>query len=510
APVLNAAATPVLASQNEDSGAPSGAVGTLVSSLVDFATPTGQLDNVTDADAGALLGIAITAVDVSQGSWWYTTNSGASWSAVGAVSSGSARLLNADAATRIYFQPNANFNGTIAAAITFRAWDRTSGSNGGTANTLPSGGNTAFSSATDVSALTVISVNDVPTATNVSAAETYTEDVALNLIDIVVSDADNATITATLTLSNTNAGSLNTATSGAVTSTYVAGTGVWTASGAIANVNTLLAGLTFTPASNFNGDFTIATSVSDGIAPAITGSKTMTGIAVNDAPQAVSLGEYGGTEDEGAPNASSGTSIGTIVPVVGLDPDAGAVRGIAIIAIDGTIGSWFYTTNNGTTWTPLGAVSATSARLLAANGSTRIHLQPNANLNGNLPAAITYRAWDQTSGTNGGTADVTVNGGSTAFSATPAVAAAHLFAINDAPVNVVPGAQSTSEETARVFSSGNGNAITVTDVDAASSAVRVTLTATNGTLTLAGLAGLSFTAGDGTGDATMTFTGTLP
>src|SRR5437763_795551 len=70
------------------------------------------------------------------------------------------------------------------------------------------------------------------------AAETDTEDTALNLIDIVASDVDSANITATLTLSNVAAGSLTTATSGAVTSTYNAGTGVWSASGAIADVNT--------------------------------------------------------------------------------------------------------------------------------------------------------------------------------------------------------------------------------------------------------------------------------
>ena len=88
-----------------------------------------------------------------------------------------------------------------------------------------------------------------------------------------MSDVDSATVTATLTLSAPAAGSLNTATSGAVTSTYNAGTGIWSASGAIANVNTLLAGLTFTPALNYNSNFTIATSVNDGVAPAITGTK---------------------------------------------------------------------------------------------------------------------------------------------------------------------------------------------------------------------------------------------
>ena len=120
-------------------------------------------------------------------------------------------------------------------------------------------------------------------------AETYTEDTPLNLVDIVVSDVDSANVTATLTLSNPAAGSLSTATSGAVTSTYNAATGVWTASGAIADVNALLAGVTLTPAANFNGNFTIATSVSDGVAPAITGSKAFTGIAVNDAPTATNL-----------------------------------------------------------------------------------------------------------------------------------------------------------------------------------------------------------------------------
>ena len=71
-------------------------------------------------------------------------------------------------------------------------------------------------------------VDSPPTATNLSAAETYTEDTPLNLIDIVVSEVDSPAVTATLTLSNPAAGSLNAASSGAVTSTYVAGTGVWT------------------------------------------------------------------------------------------------------------------------------------------------------------------------------------------------------------------------------------------------------------------------------------------
>jgi len=289
APVLSAAASPVLSSVNEDAGAPVGAVGTLVSALVDLAVPSGQVDNVTDPDAGALLGIAITAADATNGVWHYSINGGTNWTALGTPTGTVARLLAADASTRLSFQPNGNFNGTVASAITFRAWDRTTGTNGATADASVNGGTTAFSTATDVAPLTVTAVNDAPTATNLNAAEGYTEDTPLNLIDIVASDVDHATTTATLTLSNPAAGSLSTGTSGAVTSTYVAGTGVWTASGAMANVNTLLAGVLFTPAANFNSSFTIATSVSDGVAPATTGSKALTGTAVNDAPTATNL-----------------------------------------------------------------------------------------------------------------------------------------------------------------------------------------------------------------------------
>ncbi|HBJ38105.1 MAG TPA: hypothetical protein DDZ51_25790, partial [Planctomycetaceae bacterium] len=164
APVLDASRTPVLNSVSEHAGPPLGAVGTLVSSLIDFATPSGQVDNVTDVDAGANTGIAITATNANHGTWWYSIDNGSTWLRVGNASPGSARLLAADANTRIYFEPtqSTEYSGTISNAITFRAWDGTSGSNGGLANTSTNGGTTAFSSATDTAAITVTNVNDAP------------------------------------------------------------------------------------------------------------------------------------------------------------------------------------------------------------------------------------------------------------------------------------------------------------------------------------------------------------
>ena len=89
------------------------------------------------------------------------------------------------------------------------------------------------------------------------------------------------------------------------------------------------------------------------------------------------------------------------------------------------------------------------------------------------------------------------------------VSVINLDGLNNAPVNVVPGPQTTTQDTALVFSTGNANAISIGDADAGTSPVEVTLTASQGTLTLAGTAGLTFTSGDGGDDATMTFTGTI-
>ena len=98
-----------------------------MSSLVNLNPPAGGLDNVTDADSGAVTGIALTGTNNADGTWYYSTNNGGSWTAVGSVSNGQALLLAADANTRLYFQANGNFNGNVTDAVTFRAWDQTTG-----------------------------------------------------------------------------------------------------------------------------------------------------------------------------------------------------------------------------------------------------------------------------------------------------------------------------------------------------------------------------------------------
>ena len=172
--------------------------GTLVSSIIS----SGGGDPITDADAGALEGIAVIAsVDNGHGVWEYTTN-GTTWLALGSVSGTSARLLYADSDTRLRFNPTFSYNMGQTATITFSAWDGTGGgTNGGTANITVSGtgGTTALSTASDVATITVTSVNDAPVNT-VPGAQTVAEDDDLifsaangNLIS--VSDADVAETT---------------------------------------------------------------------------------------------------------------------------------------------------------------------------------------------------------------------------------------------------------------------------------------------------------------------------
>ena len=71
-----------------------------------------------------------------------------------------------------------------------------------------------------------------------------------------------------------------------------------------------------------------------------------------------------------------------------------------------------------------------------------------------------------------------------ALPSTAATSTINVTAVNDAPVNTVPGPQGTAQNTPLVFSSGNGNQISVADPDAGTNSIQVTLTAANGTLTL--------------------------
>src|SRR5690606_28113448 len=112
------------------------------------------------------------------------------------------------------------------------------------------------------------------------------------------------------------------------------------------------------------------------------------------------------------------------------------------------------------------------------------------------------------SDTPAATATLTITA-SDGFLTTSDTAIINITAVNDAPQITAPVTQFLDEDTFLVFSTANGNQIQISDADAGTADVEVTLTVTNGTLTLAGTNGLTFSNGDGNADSSVTFSGTL-
>ena len=134
--------------------------------------------------------------------------------------------------------------------------------------------------------------------------------------------------------------------------------------------------------------------------------------------------------------------------------------------------------------------------------------QPSVSTNGSLTYSPTFNA--------SGTADITIvlkdtggtaNGGAdTSASQTFTIT---VNAVNDAPqISLQSTFVQATQQTPRLFSPSTSSSISLLDVDAGADPIRITLTATQGTLTLTSTTGLTFITGDGTDDATMTFEGT--
>jgi len=105
--------------------------GTLIAELL--ATGANN-DPIADGDYDAVEGIAVIAVDNTNGRWEYSIDNGTTWTAFGTPSETSARLLLDASDNRIRFLPAMNFNGIVENGITFRAWEQITGGgdNGGT------------------------------------------------------------------------------------------------------------------------------------------------------------------------------------------------------------------------------------------------------------------------------------------------------------------------------------------------------------------------------------------
>ncbi|MBF0339823.1 MAG: tandem-95 repeat protein [Magnetococcales bacterium] len=148
-------------------------------------------------------------------------------------------------------------------------------------------------------------------------------------------------------------------------------------------------------------------------------------------------------------------------------------------------------TTNGTLTATLSAGTPTYALVSAASHGTATLTNAAtgaysylSNVDFNGADSFTFKVNDGTLDSNVATITVTVN------------------AVNDAPVNTVPTAQTVNEDTNLSIAG-----FSIADVDDLGNAMQITLSAANGLLTLAALSGLTFASGDGVSDASMVFAG---
>ena len=192
---------------------------------------------------------------------------------------------------------------------------------------------------------------------------------------------------------------------------------------------------------------------------------TLTVLSVNDAPVLDNSGAMYLTSIGEDNTTNPGDSVAAIVASPGgnriTDVDVGDEEGIAVIDVDNSHGIWQYSTNGGLNWASF-FVSPTSATLL--DSQSRIRFVPQANYFGNA-GNITFRAWDLTSGIVGDTgANVSQNGGITAFSTVTETAALNVFSINDKPFLDLNGGGSGNTGFGASFTE-DGGAVRIVDTD---------------------------------------------
>ncbi|WP_313025717.1 DUF4347 domain-containing protein [Pseudomonas lopnurensis] len=346
------------------------------------------------------------------------------------------------------------------------------------------------SSTAATKAIGVTSVNDTPQV-SVPATIDVTEDVASAITGISFGDADAGSGSVTVTLA-VDSGSLSATSGGGVIVGGVSSS--LTLTGSIADINAFIASsnVSFVTSLNATANVTLIASINDGGNTGSGGAKsdsdttTLQVAAVNDAPVISAPATI--AVDEDVTTALTGISFsdvdaGTSPVTVTFSVPSGTLvaTGGDGVTVGGTSGSMTLT----------GSIADINAYIAA--GNVTFTTAANSTSDVTLSMAIN----------DGGN---TGSGGAQTDATTVTLA---VTAVNDAPVNSVPAAQAIDQDAVLVFNDANGNLISISDVDAGSNTVEVTLTASNGLMTLGSIAGLSFSTGDGSAGATMTFSGSI-
>ena len=405
--------------------------------------PVGDLlgDAFDDPDPLTPGGIAITSASTgtASGTWSYSIDSGSSWLPLGAPSATAARLLRSHDLIRFVPTPG-SAPGT--ASLVYHAWDRSTGSAGGTGSMSATGGSSAFSTASATATVATLRVNTAPVLADSGggALEPVPEDTAdptgtsvAVVVGTAMTDVD----------PGTPPGIAVTTTTGAGNGTWeysTNGGGSWRPVGIVSEAASIpLQGshlVRFRPSPDFNGTASISFRAWDqsaghagvpidlSAAGAVGGSTAFSTASrtawitispENDAPE-YRAGRSALRLRPVASNSSfdfTGTTMSDLLGNAVFDKDANAKRGIALIGL-GDGGNWYWNTG-GSAWGG-GGVSPQWATLLRS--TDRLGFAPNSGFSGE--ATITFRLWDQSTGSYGwNQADLSnpdvSTGGTTAF-----------------------------------------------------------------------------------------------
>src|SRR5262249_53618547 len=139
------------------------------------------------------------------------------------------------------------------------------------------------------------------------------------------------------------------------------------------------------------------------------------------------------------------------------DPDSPMLSG-ATVQITGNYvsGEDLLAFNNANTWGITGIWDASTATLALTGNSTVTNYQAALR-------SVTYQNTSENPSTASRAATITATDG--VLVSAPSTRLISVTSVNDPPANVVPGAQTTNEDTPLLFSSTSGNAITTGDVD---------------------------------------------
>jgi uncharacterized delta-60 repeat protein len=272
--------------------------------------------------------------------------------------------------------------------------------------------------------LTVTPVDDAPTLDGVPAtAQTVIAGAPAVLADFTIADIEGDRLWLSLTPTN---GTIN-----GLVDANTDGSGIQL-TGSAASINAVLVAATFTASTA--GAASIGISLEDGDESQVTGVYNFTAVALNQTPALNGSATPSlGSVLEGATSPSGVTVAAMVVDGTITDAD-GAIEAIAIEAVDTTLGTWQYSLDGGSNWLTMQADllnSSTNTLGLLLGPTHLIRLLPFGELNGALVNAITFRAWDATSGAAGQYVVTTPDAG--AFSAASDTASFAVVAVNDAP-----------------------------------------------------------------------------